>query len=47
MTGQGTTKITLNVSELAGKSVTATVIVGGFDTECTGTQASCTVLTIK
>jgi len=36
MTGQGTTKITLNVSELAGKSVTATVIVGGFDTECTG-----------
>ena len=47
MTGQGTTKITLNVSELAGKSVTATVIVGGFDTECTGTHASCTVLTIK
>lgn len=45
--GRGTSKISLDVSELAGKSVTATVKVGGFDPKCTGTQASCTVLAIK
>jgi hypothetical protein len=45
--GQGTPKINVNVSQLAGKPVTATVKVGGFDPKCTGTQASCTVLDIK
>jgi hypothetical protein len=45
--GQNTSKIRLNVSTLAGKSVTATVKIRGVAQVCTGTKASCTVLDIK
>ena len=45
--GQRTSKIMLNISALAGKSVTAKVKIGGFDQKCTGTVASCTVLDIR
>lgn len=45
--GQGTPKISLDVPELTGKSVTASVKVGGYNPKCSGTQASCTVLAIK
>ena len=45
--GQRTSKITLNVSALAGKSVTAKIKIGGVAKGCTGTEASCTVLDIR
>jgi len=40
--GQGTSTITVDTSNLAGQSVTATVSIGGADPSCTGTTASCT-----
>ena len=43
--GQGTTKITVDTSNLGGQSITATVTVGGYDPRCINT-ASCTVLDV-
>jgi K319-like protein len=40
--GQGTSTITVDTTNLGGQSVTATVSVGGADPSCTGTSASCT-----
>jgi PKD domain-containing protein len=45
ISGQGTPKITVDVSSLGHKSVTATVTVGGEDPNCNNV-ASCTVLEI-
>ncbi len=43
ISGQGTSKIVVDVSDLAGKSLTATVRVGGYDPVCkVGTVAACT-----
>jgi hypothetical protein len=43
ISGQGTSKIVVDVSDLAGKSLTATVRVGGYDPVCkVGIVASCT-----
>ena len=43
ISGQGTSKIMVAVSDLAGQSLTATVRVGGYDPVCkVGTVASCT-----
>ena len=47
ISGQGTTKIEVDASNLHGQSITATVTVGGFDSRCQGNTASCTVLEIK
>lgn len=46
ISGQGTTKITVDASNLAGQSITATVTVGGYDPHCTGNTASCSVLDV-
>ena len=40
--GQGTSTITVDTTNLGGQSVTATVSIGGADPSCTGTTASCT-----
>jgi hypothetical protein len=40
--GQGTSTITVDTNGVAAQSVTATVSIGGADTACTGTTASCT-----
>jgi hypothetical protein len=42
ISGQGTSKIIVNVSDLAGQSITATVALEGAHPACTGTTASCT-----
>ena len=43
VSGQGTLQIVVDVSELAGKSLTATVKVGGYDPGCREISvASCT-----
>ena len=46
ISGQATSKITIDVSGISGESVTATVSVGGFHPLCQ-TVASCTILEIK
>jgi len=43
ISGQGTKKIEVDASNLGGKSITATVTVGGFDSDCQGNIASCSV----
>ena len=43
ISGQGTPKITVDISNLNGRSVTATVSVGGMDPACAGT-ASCSII---
>ena len=40
--GQGTSTITVDTTNIGGQSVTATVSIGGADPSCTGTTASCT-----
>jgi hypothetical protein len=40
--GQGTSTITVDTTNLGGQSVTATVSIGGADPSCTGTTSSCT-----
>ena len=42
--GQGTSMITLDVSDVTGGSITATVSIGGHDAACVNT-ASCTTRT--
>lgn len=44
ISGQGTSKITLDISGLGRKSITATVSIGGVDPSCTGNTASCTIV---
>ena len=44
ISGQGTTKITVDASNLAGQSITATVTVSGYDPKCTFNTASCTLI---
>jgi hypothetical protein len=44
ISGQGTPKITVDISNLGGQSVTATVSLGGMDPACSGTLASCTII---
>jgi hypothetical protein len=46
ISGQGTTKITVDASNLAGQSITATVTVGGYDPRCAGNTASCSVIDV-
>ena len=43
VSGQGTPKITVDISNLGGRSVTATLSLGGVDPACSGT-ASCTII---
>jgi len=47
ISGQGTSKITVDASNLAGQSVTATVNVGGYNPKCPGNVAVCTVLEVR
>jgi len=42
ISGQGTSKLTVDISDLGSKSITATVSLGGADPSCTISQASCT-----
>jgi hypothetical protein len=44
ISGQGTPKISVDISNLGGQSVTATVSLGGVDPACSGTVASCTII---
>jgi hypothetical protein len=46
ISGQGTSKITIDVSGLSDESVTATVSVGGFHPNCS-TVASCSILHVR
>ncbi len=46
ISGQGTTKITVDAANLAGQSITATVTVGGMNPNCSGNTASCTVIDV-
>jgi hypothetical protein len=46
ISGQATSKITIDVSGISGESVTATVSVGGFHPLC-HTVASCTILKVE
>jgi PKD domain-containing protein len=43
ISGQGTSKIMVDIPDIAGQSITATVSLGGPDPSCTGTTASCTI----
>lgn len=44
VSGQGTSKLTVDISDLGGRSMTATVSLGGgADPACTITQASCSI----
>jgi hypothetical protein len=49
ISGQGTSKIVVDASNLVGQSITATVTLGGFDPRCSeiSTVAVCTVLQVK
>ena len=47
ISGQGTSKITVDASKLVGQSITATVTVGGYNPMCPGTTAVCTVLEVR
>ena len=42
ISGQGTSKLTVDISDLGSRSITATVSLGGADPACTLTHASCT-----
>ena len=42
ISGQGTSKLTVDISDLGTRSITATVSLGGADPACTISQASCT-----
>jgi K319L-like, PKD domain len=42
ISGQGTSKITVDISDLGFRSITATVLLGGTHPACTISQASCT-----
>jgi hypothetical protein len=44
ISGQGTSKIVVDSSGLNGRSITATVSLGGADPACAVQQASCTIL---
>jgi hypothetical protein len=44
VSGQGTPKITVDISNLGRRSITATVSLGGIDPACSGTTASCTMI---
>ena len=43
ISGQGTSKLTVDTSERGGRSITATVLLGGVDPACTFPRASCTL----
>ena len=43
VSGQGTSKLTVDISDLGGRSMTATVSLGGADPACTIAQASCSI----
>lgn len=47
MSGQGTTKITVDASNLVGQSTTATVNASGYDPRCSGNVAVCSVDEIR
>ncbi len=48
LSGQGTSKLTVDVSEFSGKSVTAAVSIGGgYNPSCPTTQASCTITDLQ
>ncbi len=47
ISGQGTSKIAVDASNLGGQAITATVTVGGFHPNCPGNIASCTVLELR
>jgi hypothetical protein len=42
ISGQGTSKLTVDISDLGSRSITATVSLGGAHPSCTTSQASCT-----
>jgi len=42
ISGQGTSKLMVDISDLGSRSITATVSLGGADPACTNSQASCT-----
>ena len=42
ISGQGTSKLMVDISDLGSRSITATVSLGGADPSCTISQASCT-----
>jgi len=42
ISGQGTSKLMVDISDLGSRSITATVSLGGADPACTISQASCT-----
>jgi hypothetical protein len=46
ISGQGTTKITVDAANVAGQSITASVTVGGYDPRCPGNTAVCTVIDV-
>ena len=43
ISGQGTSKLTVDSSERGGRAITATVLLGGVNPACTIPQASCTL----
>lgn len=43
VSGQGTSKVTVDISERGGRSVTATMLLGGAHPACNISQASCTI----
>jgi hypothetical protein len=47
ISGQGTSKITVDASNLGGQAITATVTVGGFNPKCSFNVASCSVLEVR
>lgn len=47
ISGQGTSKVVVDVSDLTGQSLTATVTVGGYDPKCSFNVASCTILHVN
>ena len=42
ISGQGTSKLMVDISDLGSRSITATVSLGGVDPACTTSRASCT-----
>ena len=47
ISGQGTSKVKVDVSDLTGQSLTGTVTVGGFNPKCSLNVASCTILHVS
>ena len=47
ISGQGTKKVVVDVSDLTGQSLTGTVTVGGFDPNCSFNVASCSILHVS